>query len=319
MFRRDWWSDVGPAAVVAVAGTLGAIHIEAEAGERPADAATYIIVGLAAAALLARRRWPLPALIAVMAALGAYTLRNDPGGPVYLAGPVALYSLAVARPRVVGYVAAAVVTVVQVVARVVADGDGLSLLDLLFAGWAAVAVLAADAMRARQDRHRHHQDESRRRIAEERLQLARDLHDSVAHSMAAINVQSGVAAHVLGRRPEQAAEALEAIRVASRDALDELGAMLDVLRDGEAAPRQPAPDLARLDQLVASSRRAGLDVDLQVVGDVRDAPPAVGAAGYRIVQEALTNVVRHVATSHAIVRVMTGPPVRVEVLDNGTG
>ena len=233
-----------PATVVAVAGTLGAIHIEAEAGERTADGVTFVIVGLASAALLARRRWPLPTLVVVMGALVAYTLRNDPGGPVYLAGPVALYSLAVARPRAVGYIAAVAVTAVQVVARVVADGDGLSLLDLLFAGWAAVAVLAADAMRARQERLRHQEDEDRRRVAEERLQLARDLHDSVAHSMAAINVQSGVAAHVLARRPEQAAEALEAIRVASRDALDELGAMLDVLRDGEAAPRQPAPDLA---------------------------------------------------------------------------
>ena len=205
MIRRDWWWDVVPATVVAVAGTLGAIHIEAEAGERTADGVTFVLVGVASAALLGRRRRPLPTLVVVMAALVAYTLRNDPGGPVYLAGPVALYSLAVARPRVVGYIAAAAVTAVQVVARVIADGDGLALLDLLFAGWAAVAVLAADAMRARQERMRHQEDEDRRRVAEERLQLARDLHDSVAHSMAAINVQSGVAAHVLARRPEQAA------------------------------------------------------------------------------------------------------------------
>ena len=102
-----------------------------------------------------------------------------------------------------GYVAAAAVTAVQIVARVIADGDGLSLLDLLFAGWAAVAVLAADAMRARQERMRHQEDEDRRRVAEDRLQLARDLHDSVAHSMATINVQAGRRRARARPRPEQ--------------------------------------------------------------------------------------------------------------------
>ena len=124
-------------------------------------------------------------------------------------------------------------------------------------------MLAADAVRSQQERRQLQAADAERRSAEARLQLARDLHDSVAHSMAAINVQSGVAAHVLQRRPDQAAAALDAIRVASRDVLDELAAMLDVLRDGDVAPRQPTPDLTQLDQLVASSRRAGLHVDLR--------------------------------------------------------
>ena len=170
---------------------------------------------------------------------------------------------------------------------------GFGVDDLALVGLSAVAVLAADAMRGRRERVASRLE---RRLAEDRLQIARDLHDSVAHSMATINVQAGVAAHVIDRHPEQAAAALEAIRVASRDVLDELAAMLSVLRDETPAARHPTPDLTSLEELVESSGRAGLHVDLQVSGDLDAVPPAVSTAAYRIVQEALTNVARHAST-----------------------
>ena len=225
-------------------------------------------------------------LAVVVAAAAIYTARSYPGGPIYLAGAIAVYSAAIVSSRSVAYVTAAAVAIGLFTTSVVARGE-VDVTDLLFFGWPAVAVLAADAVRGRRERlaaeaerarHAAEQDEEerRRRMAEDRLRIARDLHDSVAHSMATINVQSGVAAHVLGRDPSQAGAALEAIRVASRDVLDELGAILDVLRQDEAAPRQPTPDLARLDALVESSRLAGVEVDLRRSGSLDGVPPAVG-------------------------------------------
>ena len=271
VIRRDWWWDVVPATVVAVAGTLGAIHIEAEAGERTADGVTFVFVGVASVALLGRRRRPLPTLVVVMAALVAYTLRNDPGGPVYLAGPVALYSLAVARPRVVGYVAAAAVTAVQVVARVVADGDGSSLLDLLFAGWAAVAVLAADAMRARQERMRHQEDEDRRGSPRSGCSSPATSTTASPTPWRRSTCRRASPPTSSTRQPEQAAEALEAIRVASRDVLDELARDARRARATRRRPRSAAdagPGTPRRSSWPAP-RRAGLHVDLHVDGDAR--------------------------------------------------
>ena len=242
-----------------------------------------------------------------------------------------MYSAAIVSSRSVAYVTAAAVAIGLFTTSVVARGE-VDVTDLLFFGWPAVAVLAADAVRGRRERlaaeaerARHaaeqEEEERRRRMAEDRLRIARDLHDSVAHSMATINVQSGVAAHVLDRDPSQAGVALEAIRVASRDVLDELGAILDVLRQDEAAPRQPTPDLARLAALVESSRLAGVDVDLRRSGSLDGLPPAVATAAYRIIQEALTNVARHAGTGRAVValRRRDDGGLELEVGDDGRG
>ena len=150
-------------------------------------------------------------------------------------------------------------------------------------------------------RDRAEQD-ARRQVDEERLRIARELHDVVAHTMATINVQAGVAAHVLPTKPEAAAEALQAIKTASKEGLRELRAILNVLRQADDAdPVQPAPGLAQLDALVEGARRAGLPITLTVTGEPFPLPAAVDLAAYRIVQESLTNVIRHAGPAAAAV------------------
>ena len=163
------------------------------------------------------------------------------------------------------------------------------------------------------------EEEAQRRLGEERLRLAREVHDVVAHAMVAINVQAGVAAHRIDRDPEQARSALRAIKDTSGEALADLRATLGVLRGDGDAPVRPAAGLGELDELATGLRAAGVPVELEVA-DVEGLPAAVHAAGYRIVQEALTNVLRHARASHVRVSVERGPgEVRVEIRDDGVG
>ena len=159
-----------------------------------------------------------------------------------------------------------------------------------------------------------------RRVGEERLQIAHEIHDVVAHAMTAINVQAGVAAHLLERDPAHAHQALREIKRTSGDALRDLRATLDVLRDpDQAAPLTVASGLDDLDGLAAGVRAAGVEVELDVTA-LGELAPGVHSAGYRIVQEALTNVVRHAGAQHAFVTVQrVDGAVRVEVRDDGRG
>jgi signal transduction histidine kinase len=171
-----------------------------------------------------------------------------------------------------------------------------------------------DALAAR----REQADEHRHRLAEqERLRIAREVHDVVAHSLAMINVQAGVAAHVADRRPEQAKEALLNIKAASASALKDLRATLAVLRSGE--DKAPAPSLAQAGELLDHARDAGLTVDVH--GEAGDLPAPVDAAAYRILQESLTNVVRHAdRPEHVDVRFERKPGSFVlKVRDDGRG
>ena len=162
---------------------------------------------------------------------------------------------------------------------------------------------ALEAQRAREQEARAREQEARRQASEERLEIARELHDVLAHSISLIAVQANVALEVMDRRPEQARIALSAIKDASRSALGEVRSVLTVLRGDRAAPRDPAPDLGRLAHLVELAEAAGLKVALSVVGDLDAVPLAVSQAGYRIVQESLTNVVRHAAAERAAILV----------------
>src|SRR5207302_11130933 len=147
----------------------------------------------------------------------------------------------------------------------------------------AAAVFLGDALRSRRE---HIAGTAERAVAEERLRIAQDLHDSVAHAMATINVQAGAAAHVVDRTPEAAKEALHAIQEASGDVLDELATLLNLLRDPDTpGERTPTPDLQRVAELVLSTRRAGLTVDLEVTGTLDEVSRPASTAAYRIVQE----------------------------------
>jgi signal transduction histidine kinase len=162
-------------------------------------------------------------------------------------------------------------------------------------------------------------EEALRLAAEDRLRIARDLHDGVAHAMATINVQAAAAARVLDRQPTAARDALTAIARASGTVLDELNAMLTLLRDpAEPAARTPAPGLGDLDALAATVRDAGRQCRLRADGPLDDVAPAIATAAYRIVQESLTNVLKHSTAEHVAVELcVDGDRFAVTVTDDG--
>jgi signal transduction histidine kinase len=221
----------------------------------------------------------------------------------------ALYSLALVRGRghvVVGAVAAVAAVVVADVFFVGGHAHALTLQTVGHAALVAVPVLAGEALRNHRANvrlllerlelaERTREEEAQRRAEQERLRIARELHDVVAHTLTTINVQAGVAKHLLTRRPEHAEGALATIESASHDALQELRAILGVLREpGDvASPLEPAPTLHTVDALIEQARGSG-EVHLEVVGERPErVPDTVQLAAYRIVQESLTNSRRH--------------------------
>jgi signal transduction histidine kinase len=287
---------------------------------RPLDVAAYGLVLLAPLTLMFSRRWPSLSVALALAAVLAYLALNYPPGPIHLALFVALYMAAAPEHpwRTVGLGALTVVGYSVVAAL---SPGGLSP-DALLLGTAAVAAAlgVGYAMASRRTYMRQRREEElHRRVTEERLRIARELHDVVSHSISTINVQAGVAAHVMTERPEQARDALLAIKETSRDTLRELRGILHVLRGvDEVEPRGPAPGLAQLDILVDTATQAGVPTTASVIGMTRPLPPAVDLAAYRIIQESLTNVVRHAAPARAQVTVAYDPTqVVIEVNDDG--
>lgn len=325
-----WWPDVAAAALVTVFLVLVTGQIEPSAQEQALDAFGYALLVAAGASLALCRHRPVAVLTVVTVVLAAYVTRRYTGGPVFLTGWIALFALSWRMDRRSAVLGAVALTAALSGVSVLVDGGHL-LLHLVFVGWSAAAVALGDALRNRRSYLRaleHHtrelertrEEEARRHVAEERLRIARDLHDGVAHAMATINVQAGVAAHVAERRPEAVPEALAAIQRASRDVLDELAALLGVLReDGGALDRAPTPGLEQIPPLVDSMREAHLPVSLVVEGATERVSKPIGTAAYRIVQESLTNVLRHagpVATSVAV-RAGAEGDLTVEVSDEG--
>jgi signal transduction histidine kinase len=327
---RDLVADVLPAVAVGAVMLLGSGP--AARGEvpprRPLDLLAWVLMGLAAAMLLGRRRWPLGVLAVTVATSAVYLVLEYPHGPILLAMSVAMYSVANRLP-VGGSLAACGVALVAVVLPelLVVDPERLLtetplllavLSGLLLPSW-AIGTMVRLAQEAEQ---RVRQDERRRRADEERLRIAREVHDVVGHGLAAINLQAGVALHVVGRRPEQAEVALAAIKRSSKDALEELRRTLAVFRqpDTQDGPQRPAPGLGQLEALVAAMAEGGLPIQVAVTGERAKLPAAVDLAAYRIVQESLTNVARHAGPATATVRVGYQPEaVVLEIADTGTG
>jgi signal transduction histidine kinase len=302
---------------------------------REPDTLAVVLVAAGTAALLFRRRWPLAVLAFTVAVSLAYSARTYPEGPSGLPVYAALYTVVtlVDQRRLVwlavaGVVVAAVYSETIFYGESQFDGEPVYVaLSVVAFAWLAEAVRARRAyvaeLRDRAERaERTREEEARRRVHDERMRIARELHDVVSHTIGVISVQAGVAAHLLRRRPEKAAESLEAIRQASDEALGELHAMLGVLRDGDDGrpPLSPAPGLAELDALVAQAGGAGVEVQVSVEGEPRRLPSAVDLTAYRVVQESLTNVVRHAGASRARVTVNHhAGGVVVEVVDDGRG
>jgi signal transduction histidine kinase len=252
----------------------------------------------------------------------AYYNLGEPGGPAVLYVIFALFTLSLQRGVLVAGVAGSSVLLIAGGLGTLVDHRFLlnGFLALAVA-WCGMAVAAGAAVRARRSTlaaRREQAGERGRRLAEEeRLRIAREVHDVVAHSLAMINVQAGVGAHVADRRPDEAKQALLAIKEASSAALADLRATLAVLRG--TSERAPTPSLARLSDLTEATTAAGLPV--RVDGEPGELPAPVDSAAYRIVQESLTNAVRHArdATRITVRFSRSAKSVEVEVSDDGTG
>jgi signal transduction histidine kinase len=295
----------------------------------------YGLVLLHTLPLAVRRRFPgtvLALCVASGLAFGALFLPPFFLGPAIL---VAVYSVAAYGRRWVS-LAGLVVAELGLAANQLTQGRFERLersAFLLFMGVIAVAwvlghfvgdrqVYAAQLEERTAELEQAREELARRAVVEERLRLARELHDVVAHAMSVIAVQSGVGAHVADSRPEEVGKALAAIEATSRAALTELRRLLGVLRqDSESqASLTPVPGLANLDGLLVEVAKAGLAVRLRVEGTPSPLPAGVDLSAYRIVQEALTNVVKHAGPAHAQVTIgYRGQEVTVEVTDDGRG
>jgi signal transduction histidine kinase len=318
---------------VTVAGAYGEAHPRQVSDQLPPGSAAahtpdaaLVLVAAAGLVLAVRLRWPRTVLAVSAGAVAVYSLLGYENGAALLAPVVALYTLAtqLSARRALAW---GVLTTLALLGATAAHnpfgptGAGFYLLP----GLTAAATLGGIAVASRRAYIASIEDraeaDARRTIDEERLRIARELHDVVAHTMATINVQAGAAAHVLRDRPDAAAEALATIKSVSREGLRELRAILDVLRQAdEADPTQPAPGIGQLRGLTDRACAAGLETSLTVDGTARPLPAAVDLAAYRIVQESLTNTIRHAGPATAAVTLTyAGGELLVEVTDTGLG
>jgi signal transduction histidine kinase len=393
-----------------IAASIGALMVVGSDGaarnqvppRHALDALAYTLVLVAALGLVVRRRWPLVAVATTGGATTIYLSFEYPYGPIFFAAALAMLTAAIRLPVRRSLIACGATILAVFSAQLVSARSDLTFAEGLSAAWVVwllVPWAVGVAVQARREAAARVLEEIRGRYAyEQRLQIAREVHDVVGHGLAVINMQAGIALHVLDKRPEQAAVALDAIKRTSKDALEELRATLAVYRapadlttdgaspdgpshgastrgrpsrtssarrspddgtpaggtppgispdggspasgspagrsrdggssspkattshgDLDTAPRRPPPGLGQLDGLVAATARSGVGVDLVVTGEPGDLPASVDLTAYRIVQESLTNVLRHAGPTSATVRVAYEPgAVVVEVTDDGS-
>ncbi|MEU8172272.1 sensor histidine kinase [Microbispora hainanensis] len=296
----------------------------------------YVLLVVSGVVVAVRRRWPVPVFVTTALASLMYYGLDFPDGPGWLGLFVALYALAAygdgRRSLVIAGVGIAVLTAVWLVAAAGIEPRaaigwvyfriGASVMSAaLGESVRSRQVIAAEARERAELAERTREEEARARVNAERLRIAREVHDTVAHAIAVINVQSGVTAHVLDKRPEVAREALRAIEQHSSRALREMRAILGVLRDDDGDDnegREPYPGLGQIGELADKAREAGLDVTVAEAPPATSLPSAVGSAAYRIVQESITNVVRHVGPTQVTVELNPGAEtLEIRVTDEG--
>jgi signal transduction histidine kinase len=326
--RRPSASTTASLAVIA-AVLAGIVITYAFRTTRGLNALDFVLPLLAIAGTLARRRYPVAALIVVGASTAAYYPWARLDGPIMVLLFVVLYT---AADR--GALAAAIATgATLLLAMGLGEaGDVRHVDDSLFvaiAGWVVAAIAFGGVTRNRRaylleaerraaDAEHSKEEEARRRESEERLRIARELHDVLGHNISMINVQAAAALHGLKKRPGDAEQALRAIKDTSKETLRELRTTLGVLRQvDEDAPTAPADSLARVDALVAAS---GLEVHTELSGPLDAVPTEVDLAATRIIREALTNVSRHSGTTKATLAVAnTSGNIMIRVEDDGPG
>ena len=293
---------------------------------RPLDVWGYLLLLAGPVALLAVRRYPLPVLLVAAAASFGYFAAGYPGGPAIVAAIIALVATVLSGQRLAAWVVAVVAVGGSLLLQALTGGvpgPGIG----AAVGWTLVILVGSEGARFRRERmaeqRRRAEEYGLRCASEERLRIARELHDVLGHHISLINVQAGVALHLMenGGDPEQARGALAAIKVSSKEVLREMRSTLGVMRDAdEGAPRGPVPGLAAVPELVGRIAEAGLPVRLDAADDLGDVGEHAGLAAYRIVQEALTNVRRHAPGAAAVVTLRRdGDDLLVTIVDDGPG
>ncbi|GAD84642.1 sensor histidine kinase [Nocardia asteroides] len=368
---QDWGLAV-VVAVIQLAGSSGAnTH---QSGVRSLDAFAYLLLLAGPIALGFRRLLPEPVLLVTLFAAIVYVLRDYGYGPIFLSLVIAFLTAAIngSRWRTYPLVAVGYLTMVWPLPALLGRGTGAWQAFGLLA-WMGVLIAVAEGVRqrraivlARRQRaeaaRRDEQAQQARAASEERLAIARELHDVLAHSLSLINVQSSVALELFDRKPQQAAAALATIKTTSKEALTEVHTLLHAIRSGASvapveeysdsvaaapdspppapqpappprpAPRAPAPSLDDLDTLLERTRATGLTVDTKIIGTPKKLPSVMDVAAARIIQESLTNVVRHAPGAAALITLRytaesvditvdntrpTGPAVRSGAGGNG--
>jgi signal transduction histidine kinase len=278
--------------------------------------------------LLWRQRYPVFVVFGTAAVALVYVAAGYPYGPVFLPVAVGCFSAVVAGHRRAAWTAVGLLWAGHLVVghwlyrRLPPTGDRSPswMQEIGIATWVVAVVALSELVRVRREQWSRDRAEralaAKRRADEERLRIARELHDVLAHSISVINVQAGVGLALLDSDPEQARTALTTIKAASKEALGEVRQVLDTLRAPGEAPRAPAPGLDRLPELVEQAASAGLTVEIE--GEVPTPAPGTDLAAFRIIQEALTNVVRHSGSRRARVRLdHTAGALRLRIDDDG--
>jgi signal transduction histidine kinase len=328
---KPWVIDAITASAFVALGLATHYAPEDAVDYRDPTAFSTALVVLGAVPYYFRRRFPLAVLVVSTVAVVTLVARDYSSGTapsMLLFGVYTVAASASPRDRVLGAATISLgLAVVAVAGAPDLDGAGMVINVAFF----SVAYFVGSTVRNRrlyteqlEERarllERERDEQSRRAVADERLRIAQELHDVVAHSMGVIAVQAGVGAHVIDDDPAEAKRALEAIGTTSRSTLTEIRRLLGVLRDDGTAGYEPAPGLADLDRLVRDVGATGLPVDVRVEGERHDVPPGVDLTAYRIVQEALTNVIKHAGPARAVVTVGYEPgALALEVVDDGRG
>ncbi|MEV6494922.1 histidine kinase [Actinoplanes sp. NPDC051633] len=300
---------------------------------RPPRVSDFVVALVAFGLITLRRRWPGPVLLAATLIAVGLIIADVPRAPLLIAAYVAACTLAFASNRRSALLTGAVVGAILYLASAIFTDEGWADPETIgVVAWVGMAIAIGDGLRTRrayiaaiEERARRAEqsrdEEARRRVAEERLRIARELHDVVAHNIAMINVQAGVAAHVLRTQPDAADTALAHVRQAARTVLDEISTLLGVLRSpDDAEDSEPTRGLAKLGGLLDSMAAAGLTVEHEQQGEARELPAAVDLAAYRIVQESLTNAQKHGAGRAAHLSVTFTPAgVRIAVTNDANG
>ncbi|MDX6251643.1 MAG: hypothetical protein QOF10_5003 [Kribbellaceae bacterium] len=305
---------------VAVFGSLGASRGEQD--RRAADWFMIVLVLIGSVSLYWLRTKPVPVLWATVLSTLVYMLMQYAYGPVIFSFVIAVFTAIRTGHRLAGWTAIVALYAGHVLGRLVLGINGQGIYQILLVGTCFVVLgFVAELFRGQRERvmaaKETRREEELRKAGEERLRIAQELHDVVAHHISLINVQASTALHLVDRQPEQAGPALAAIKEASKEALVDLRSIVGILRQpDEAAPRQPVAGLDRLDHLISRTSRAGLEVHAIVHGDPRPLPIGLDRAAFRIIQESLTNVVRHAKATAATVRIQYGEQALVLQVDD---